>query len=141
MALIIDVTAANTFFDTRLFSTAWDTSDNDIKLAALTTAQNQLEQVYVLEPTEQSHKDSVCEQALFLLVAGAGSDQRAYLQAMGVEETMRQEEKFKKDGGELAICPFARRALASAEKPRSKSKILQHDLLRDDSGYNAEAGV
>lgn len=137
MANIVSVETANTYFTTRLHSDAWSTATSANKLAALTTAQNQLEVLYTLDSTDTAHKNSICEQALFLLVSGSGADQRTFLQALGVEETDRQGEKFRIGHAELPVCAFAKKALNSVQKTTGKHTVLSVDLVRDDTDYNA----
>lgn len=127
--LWLTVDEANTFFSTRLGSAAWSASNE--QLAALTTAQNDLESCgrydFPSEPDEDM-KAAVCEQALFLL-ADDGIDARAGLRAQGVKSAGVVKEAYEGAGDDVAIAPRAALRLASYKRDWGAYSI---ELSRDD---------
>ncbi len=86
-ALWLTEAQADTYFATRFGASDHWVSGVD-KLAALTTAQSQIENSdklpYLPTTAVQVMKDAVCEQALFLVIHGADSLGRGGLIAQGV---------------------------------------------------------
>ena len=136
MALIVSITEANAHMTTRVNASAWTPLDDTTKTAFLSTAEMQLDAVYVLDATIEKHKKAICEQALFLLQTGFGSDQRAALHAMGVAETDVTQETFSKLDL-LPICLYASTVLASVKRDQQKAFVKTHPLTRDDSDYDS----
>jgi len=99
-------------------SDLWMTTATE-KTAALRTAQDQVENHpdYDFSSVSASSIDdrlvyAVCEQALFLLMAGDGADRRAALRAMGVRSASLIGESFSARGTkDVTLAPTAREFL------------------------------
>lgn len=104
IGFLADTAEADTYFTTRLGSSAYWTSGTE-KTAALTTAYNQLlaatQWTLPLPGTSgvaDRHKIAQMEQALFLLQMQAGGEMRLILQAQGVIEAGIVKEKYNGKG-------------------------------------------
>jgi hypothetical protein len=67
---MVDLSKANDYFSTRLFSDEWNTADDLIKTNAIITAENQILLKYSIpdnKKTTDEYFNAVCEQAIFLL--------------------------------------------------------------------------
>jgi len=134
MALMISVADVTTYMVTRPNSSSWTALNAADKTAHVTTAENQLALYYELDATEQTHLNAIAEQTLFISQTGAGADQRAALQAMGVYETTVTDEKLRKNE-EVPICAYAKKALASVKINEERVFVNARRLERDDTDY------
>lgn len=105
-SLILTLNDAEEYFNTRLWTDAWDTANESTKLKALHTAFNRLNAEYNLvdipdTPSKQVH--AICDMALFLLQSGEGLERRAGLQAQGVVKAGLVEETYKADMDSMMI--------------------------------------
>jgi len=124
MALWISTDDADTYFQTRLNSSAWFESSTD-QTAALTTAQRDLELSDLFAwPTgyeddatliTDAMKYAVCEQALFRLLQTAMEDRDA-LRAMGVTKADVVGETYAVGANGVTIAPRAAQFLQSLDK-------------------------
>ena len=98
---------ADDYFVTRYGAAAlWTPLSEADKTAALATAEAQLKQRYSVGVTD-GDKAAVCEQALFLVLSGAGADRRAALQAQGVTAASMVGESYAPRDGGPAIAFYA----------------------------------
>lgn len=115
MALWVTLEQAEAYFLTRLSALAW-TGSNEVKTAALTTAQMDLAACPEFsfdadaDPTE-AQQQAVCEQALFLM-ADPDIDARLSLQAQGVKDAGIVKETYTGASIGIPIAPRARAILA-----------------------------
>ena len=102
----LTVAEADSYFETRLGADKWASASAETKLAALTTAQRDIENCGLFtfdaiasgESGTESQQAAVCEQALFRLI-DTSMDNRAALRAQGVIEAGVVHEKYQGRAG------------------------------------------
>lgn len=117
MALWIEVADADEYFETRLRSAAWSAASEEVKLAALTTAQADIEACadFTFDADAEviaAQQNAVCEQALYLL-QDEDQERRQSLQAQGVKEAGMAKEVYTGAPAGVVIAPRARLLLAT----------------------------
>lgn len=125
---------ADTYFKTRLRSSAWKDASEDDKNSSLVTAKIQLAAVFSGMPSDatQAMAKANCEQALFLLQQGGDNDMRGALQAQGVIGAGVVKEQYDAAAaGKIAICPMARQLLKDYYK-QNVGGLFQANLTRDE---------
>lgn len=112
---LITVAQADAYMVTRLGATAhWSALSATDKLAALTTAEAMLGELWTLEDTD-AHRNAICEQALFLARDPLGVEARMNLQAQGVTQAGIVQEAYRgADAKYAGIAPRARKILDGA---------------------------
>lgn len=82
--MAMELATAESYFQTRLHSAAWSQATEANRLAALTTAENQIRALPISAYADQGRvTKAICEQALFLLRMDQ-AEMREDLQARGV---------------------------------------------------------
>lgn len=110
----MDLSAANAYFQTRVHSSAWTQASNADKIAALATAENQINTLPISNFADQGRVTrAIYEQALFLLRMES-TETREDLQARGVASVSISggaSETFKNRYG-FPIAPMAQSYLS-----------------------------
>jgi len=134
MTLIVDEDQADTYFETRRDAGPWDAvTETGGKITELTTAQNQLELYYTLDPDNEKHRNAVCEQAYFNLRYGGGIEDRLSQRAVGVVGAGLIKETFDpKSPVRVVICPYAMAALSGVLIKPSNMFFGFVNIERDD---------
>ncbi len=127
----VTLAEANLYFTTRMNASKWTASTE--KESALTTAYNYLiaSGAFSLpSTTTDAMKKAQYEQALFLLIHGAGLEMRAGIQAQGVKAAGIVKEQYKESTmGDIPIAPMATSLLSNYEVG---SALYAAELDRDD---------
>jgi len=129
----ITLEEAETYFETRYNSTAWDSAASS-QTAALQTAYNQLIDcgrfsTPTTPDTPGKMKRAQCEQALFIIQHQEDADSRMGLQAQGVTSAGIVQESYEIIGG-IPVSPYAVKALSAWD--RERVGFFQVDAERDD---------
>ena len=133
-----DIYFAEAYFATRLNASPWTGAESDTKVAALATAQADIEFHPDFTFTDEDKatpatamKNAVCEQALFRL-ADPDMDLRQSMRAQGVTAAWMVQEQYRqgKTAGAV-IAPKARDLLAAYAAQRTKAR--SHALIRAEA--------
>ena len=135
-----DLDEADTFFITRLNSSAFTDLDGDEREAALTTAYNRIryssDHTIPESPTATQLaklKDAQCEMAIYMATHLADEDRRKGLMAQGVTKAGIVEEGYDKDWlDKLPIPPIVENILEEFESKKS-FEIMDIDRDEDES--------
>jgi len=135
-ALIVSTAEADTYFSKRLHTEVWDdlASNEEEKTAALMTAQIILDNQFVLDATNDRHTNAICEQTLFMLIAGEGYEHRAALLAFGVSKSDALLEEYLATNF-IGICAYAVQALKAARRSEASVTVRSRRATRDDTDY------